>query len=77
MTSNNNKKEKKMKMQLAQSTILHSNLRIIDIHNRQVVINKESHKVIGYASKGKFCQDPLVVRTLQNSYDLQRVWGLG
>lgn len=66
-----------MKLQLSQSTICNSDLRIIDIHNRQVVINKKSHKVLGYASKGKFCQDPLVVRTLQNSYDLQRIWGLG
>ena len=56
-----------MKLQLSLSTICNSDLRIIDIHNRQVVINKESHKVIGYASKGKFCQDPLVVRTLQSS----------
>ena len=65
-----------MKMQLAQSTILNSNLRIIDIHNRQVVVNMKSHKVIGYASNGKFSQDPLVVRTLQNRYDMNRCWGL-
>ena len=63
-------------MQLAQSTIVHSNLRIIDIHNRQVVITNDTHKVIGYASKGKFSQDPLVVRTLQNRYDMHRCWGL-
>ena len=66
----------KMKMQLSQSTILNSNLRIIDIRNRQVVITNDTHKVIGYASEGKFCQDPLVVRTLQNRYDMNRCWGL-
>ncbi len=66
-----------MKLQLSLSTICNSDLRIIDIHSRQVVVNIKSHKVIGYASNGKFCQDPLVVRTFQNSYDLQRVWGLG
>lgn len=65
-----------MKLQLSQSTICNSDLRIIDIHNRQVVVNKESHKVIGYASNGKFSQDPLVVRALQNRYDMNRCWGL-
>lgn len=67
-----------MKMQLAQSTILHSNLRIVDVHNRQVVVDISEHKVIGYAKNGKLCQDDgIVMRTLQNSYDLNRVWGLG
>ena len=66
-----------MKLQLSLSTICNSDLRIIDIHSRQVVVNIKSHKVIGYASNGKLCQDPLVVRTFQNSYDMQRVWGLG
>ena len=64
-----------MKIQLAQSTIRHTDLRVIDIHNRQVVVNMKSHKVIGYASNGKFCQDPLVVRTFQNYYDTNRIWG--
>ena len=62
-------------MQLSQSTICNSDLRIIDIHNRQVVVNMKSHKIIGYASNGKFSQDPLVVRTLQNRYDMNRCWG--
>ena len=67
-----------MKIQLSQSTILQTKLRVVDIHNRQVVVNMDTHKVLGYAKNGKFCQDDgLVMRTLQNSYDLQRVWGLG
>ena len=64
-----------MKLQLSQSTICNSNLRIIDIANRQVVVNMKSHKIIGYASKGKLSQDPLVMRTLQNCYDMNRCWG--
>ena len=64
-----------MKIQLSQSTILQTKLRVVDIHNRQVVVNMDTHKVLGYAKNGKFCQDDgLVMRTLQNSYDLQRVW---
>ena len=67
-----------MKIQLSQSTICNTNLRIVDVHNKQVVVNIADHKVIGYAKNGKFCQDNgLVMRTLQNSYDLNRVWGLG
>ena len=67
-----------MKLQLAQSTICNTTLRIVDVHNKQVVVDTSIHKVIGYAKNGKFCQDDgLVMRTLQNSYDLNRVWGLG
>ena len=67
-----------MTIQLSQSTICNTNLRIVDVHNKQVVVNIADHKVIGYAKNGKFCQDNgLVMRTLQNSYDLNRVWGLG
>ena len=53
------------------------NLKIARVHNVEVVVTKDTNKVIGYAKNGKFAQDPLVVRTLQNSYDLNRVWGLG
>lgn len=67
-----------MKIQLSHSTILQTKLRVVDIHNRQVVVNMDTHKVLGYAKNGKFCQDDgLVMRTLQNSYDLNRIWGLG
>jgi len=67
-----------MKLQLSQSTIVNTNLRIVDVHSKQVVVDTSIHKVIGYAKNGKFCQDDgLVMRTLQNSYDLNRVWGLG
>ena len=67
-----------MKLQLSQSTICNTTLRIVDVHNKQVVVDTSVHKVIGYAKNGKFCQyDGLVMRTLQNSYDLNRVWGLG
>jgi len=67
-----------MKIQLSHSTILQTKLRVVDVHNKQVVVNVDTHKVLGYAKNGKFCQDDgLVMRTLQNSYDLNRVWGLG
>ena len=67
-----------MKIQLSHSTILQTKLRVVDVHNKQVVVNVDTHKVLGYAKDGKFCQDDgLVMRTLQNSYDLNRVWGLG
>jgi len=67
-----------MKLQLSQSTIVNTNLRIVDVHSKQVVVDIADHKVIGYANNGKFCQDDsIVMRTLQNSYDLNRVWGLG
>lgn len=67
-----------MKIQLSHSTILQTKLRVVDVHNKQVVVNTDTHKVLGYAKNGKFCQDDgLVMRTLQNSYDLNRVWGLG
>jgi len=76
MTSNNNKKEKKMKMQLAQSTIRHTDLRVIDIHNRQVVVRWSTQKVIGFADNGGFSQDPLRVRYFQNLLDLYNIDGV-
>ena len=67
-----------MTLQLSQSAICNTDYRIVDVHNKQVVVDISIHKVIGYAKNGKFCQDDgLVMRTLQNSYDLNRVWGLG
>jgi hypothetical protein len=64
-------------MNISQRSRIAQNLKIVQIHNREVVVTKDTDKVIGYAKNGKFAQDPLVVRTLQNSYDLNRVWGLG
>ena len=64
-------------MNISQRSRIAQNLKIVDVHNRQVVVTKDTNKVIGFAKNGKFCQDPIVVRTLQNSYDLNRVWGLG
>ena len=64
-------------MKISQSNRIANNLKIVQIHNREVVVTKDTDKVIGYAKNGKFCQDPLVVRTFQNTYDLNRVWGLG
>ena len=64
-------------MQISQRSRIAQNLKIVRVHNTEVVVVKNSNKVIGYAKNGKFCQDPLVVRSFQNSYDLNRVWGLG
>lgn len=64
-------------MNISQRSRIAQNLKIVQIHNREVVVTKDTNKVIGYAKNGKFTQDPLVVRTLQNSYDLNRIWGLG
>jgi hypothetical protein len=64
-------------MNISQRSRIAQNLKIVQIHNREVVVTKDTDKVIGYAKNGKFAQDPLVVRTLQNSYDLNRIWGLG
>lgn len=64
-------------MTISQRNRISNNLKIVQIHNREVVVTKDTDKVIGYAKNGKFCQDPLVVRTFQNTYDLNRVWGLG
>ena len=64
-------------MNISQRNRIGLNLKIARVHNVEVVVTKDTNKVIGYAKNGKFAQDPLVVRTLQNSYDLQRVWGLG
>ncbi len=64
-------------MIISQTSRIAQNLKIVQIHNREVVVTKDTDKVIGYAKNGKFCQDPLVVRTFQNTYDLNRVWGLG
>ena len=65
-------------MKISQRSRIANNLKIVDVHNRQVVVTTDTNKVIGYAKNGKFCQDDgLVMRTLQNSYDLNRVWGLG
>ena len=64
-------------MIISQRSRIAQNLKIVQVRNREVVVTKDTDRVIGYAKNGKFCQDPLVVRTLQNSYDLNRVWGLG
>ena len=64
-------------MNISQRNRIGLNLKIARVHNVEVVVTKDTNKVIGYAKNGKFTQDPLVVRTLQNSYDLNRVWGLG
>jgi len=64
-------------MNISQRSRIAQNLKIVQVHNREVVVTKDTDKVIGYAKNGKFAQDPLVVRTLQNSYDLNRIWGLG
>jgi len=64
-------------MNISQRSRIAQNLKIVQIHNREVVVTKDTDKVIGYAKNGKFAQDPLVVRTLQNSYDLNRIWNLG
>ena len=63
-------------MNISQRSRIAQNLKIVQIHNREVVVTKDTDKVIGYAKNGKFAQDPLVVRTLQNCYDLNRIWGL-
>ena len=62
-------------MKISQSNRIAQNLKIVQIHNREVVVTKDTNKVIGYAKNGKFAQDPLVVRTFQNTYDLNRIWG--
>ena len=64
-------------MNISQRSRIAQNLKIAQVHGREIVVTKDTNKVIGYAKNGKFAQDPLVVRTLQNSYDLNRVWGLG
>ena len=65
-------------MNISQRNRIANNLKIVDVHNRQVVVTTDTNKVIGYAKNGKFCQDDsIVMRILQNSYDLNRVWGLG
>ena len=64
-------------MNISQRSRIAQNLKIVDVHNREVVVTKDTNKVIGYAKNGKFAQDPLVVRTFQNTYDLNRIWGLG
>ena len=64
-------------MNISQRSRIAQNLKIAQVHGREIVVVKDTNQVIGFAKNGKFCQDPLVVRTLQNSYDLQRVWGLG
>jgi hypothetical protein len=64
-------------MNISQRSRIAQNLKIAQVHGKEIVVVKDTNQVIGYAKNGKFCQDPLVVRTLQNSYDLQRVWGLG
>ena len=64
-------------MNISQRNRIANNLKIAQVHGREIVVKKDTNKVIGYAKNGKFCQDPIVVRTLQNSYDLNRVWGLG
>jgi len=62
-------------MNISQRNRIANNLKIVQIDNREVVVTKDTNKVIGYAKNGKFCQDPLVVRTFQNTYDLNRIWG--
>lgn len=64
-------------MNISQRNRIGLNLKIARVHNVEVVVTKDTNKVIGYAKNGKFAQDPLVVRTLQNSYDLNRVFNLG
>lgn len=64
-------------MKISQRSRIAQNLKIVRVHNTEVVVVRDTNKVIGYAKNGKFCQDPLVVRSFQNSYDLNRVWGLG
>jgi len=64
-------------MNISQRSRIAQNLKIVRVHNTEVVVVKHTNQVIGYAKNGKFCQDPLVVRSFQNSYDLNRVWGLG
>ena len=64
-------------MNISQRNRIGLNLKIARVHNVEVVVTKDTNRVIGYAKNGKFAQDPLVVRTLQNSYDLNRVFNLG
>ena len=64
-------------MNISQRSRIAQNLKIAQVHGKEIVVAKDTNQVIGFAKNGKFCQDPIVVRTLQNSYDLQRVWGLG
>ena len=62
-------------MNISQRNRIGLNLKIARVGNIDVVVTKDTNKVIGYDKNGKFAQDPLVVRTLQNCYDLNRVWG--
>ena len=64
-------------MKISQASRIAQNLKVVRVHNTEVVVVRDTNKVIGYAKNGKFCQDPLVVRSFQNSYDLNRIWGLG
>ena len=66
-----------MKLQLSQSTVKTTDLRVIDIHNRQVVVRWSTQKVIGFADNGGFSHDPLRCRYLQNlleMYNIDGVW---
>ena len=63
-------------MNISQRSRIAQNLKIAQVHGREIVVTKDTNKVIGYAKNGKFAQDPIVVRTLQNSYDIQSSMGL-
>ena len=65
-----------MKLQLSQSTVKTTDLRVIDIHNRQVVVRWSTQKVIGFADNGKFSQDGLRMRYFQNLLDMYNVDGV-
>ena len=65
-----------MKLQLSQSTVKNTDLRVIDIHNRQVVVRWSTQKVIGFAHNGGFSQDPLRVRYFQNLLDMYNIDGV-
>ena len=64
------------KIQLSQSTVKTTDLRVIDIHSRQVVVRWSTQKVIGFADNGGFSQDPLRVRYFQNLLDMYNIDGV-
>ena len=63
-------------MNISQRNRIANNLKIVDIHSRQVVVRWSTQKVIGFADNGGFSQDPLRVRYFQNLLDMYNIDGV-
>ena len=54
-------------MNISQRSRIAQNLKIAQVHGREIVVTKDTNKVIGFAKNGKFCQEATIENDVRDS----------